>query len=128
MQQIVGAYVETYEQLSMDVNVAQTKLLIMRYNAPIHLSNPINSIDGNPIEKIERFNYLGSIVSSSRDLDAEINQRIWSAAAVVFKLNRIVFLNEELHTKTEVAVYKYIVRTCYVEMKREPSIRNMAGH
>ena len=84
---MVDTLVETYELLNMDVNVARTELLITRYDALTRLPNPTISRVGDSIEE-GRVCRLGTTVSSSSDLGAKINQRIQSAAAAVFKLNR----------------------------------------
>ena len=44
-------------------------------------------------------------------LDAKINQQIWIAAAAIFKLNRRIFLDKEVHPAARNAVYKSVNRT-----------------
>jgi len=70
---MISTFVESYALLSIDVNKAETKLLVIRYDAPTQPISPVISIADEPIEKVEQFSYLGSIVSSFGDPDAEIN-------------------------------------------------------
>ena len=77
MQLMLDMFVETHELLSLDVNVAKTKLLITRYRAPNYLPNPTSSISRDPIEKIERLSYIKIIIGRFGDLDPKkTNQRI----------------------------------------------------
>lgn len=50
-------------------------------------SSPTIAIDGYNLKVVENFTYLGSTISSSLSIDAEINGRIAKAAAVMARLN-----------------------------------------
>ena len=52
------------------------------------------------------FTYLGSTVSSSTSLNAEISCRIAKAAAVMAKLNKRVWGNDLLSERTKMCVYQ----------------------
>jgi len=49
---------------------------------------PIVVAQGN-IEYLERFTYLGSVISSNRDVEADINTRLAKAAAVFRRLDNV---------------------------------------
>ena len=53
-------------------------------------SPPVITIDNTELEVVDTFTYLGSTVSSSTSLDAEISCRIAKTAAVIAKLNKRV--------------------------------------
>lgn len=109
MQRMIDVFVETYKGLGMEVNHAKTKILILRYDAPSPTTSLHINVDGNIIEKVDQFNYLGSLVTSNCNLDSEINQRIKSAGSAVFKLRRRVLDCKDLKKETKVAVYKAVV-------------------
>lgn len=104
-QRMVDVFVETYVSLGMEVNNTKTKLLIIRYNAP-STPNPTISIGGNNIEVVKQFNYLGSLVTNSYNLDSEINQKIKSAESSVFKLKCRVLNSRDLRNETKVSFIK----------------------
>ena len=58
---------------------------------------------------MDTFTYLGSTVSSSTSLDAEISFRVAKAAAVMAKLNKRVWGNDLLSEKTKMCVYQACV-------------------
>lgn len=55
------------------------------------------------------FTYLGSTVTGSTSLDAEINSRIAKAAGVMAKLNKRVWNNSLLSERTKVCIYQACV-------------------
>jgi len=107
-QRMVDIFVETYQGLGMEVNHEKTKLLVTKYDAPL-TSTPIINVNGNPIQTVEQFNYLGSLVTNNCNLDSEINQRIRNAGRAVYKLKRRVLDDNDLRAETKIAVYKAVV-------------------
>ena len=57
-------------------------------------------------DAVDRFTSLGSTINSNLSLDAEINIRITNAAAVVSKLNRREWQNNNLTQMTKLLVYQ----------------------
>ena len=72
-------------------------------------SPPVITIDSTELEVVDTFKYLGSTVSTSTSLDAEISCRIAKAAAVVAKLNKRVWGNDLLSERTKMCVYQACV-------------------
>ena len=69
-------------------------------------SLPVITIDYSDLKVVDTFTYLGSTVSSSTSLDAEISSRIARAAAVTAKLNKCVWSNDLLSKRTKMLVYQ----------------------
>ena len=63
-------------------------------------SPPSINIDNVTLDAVDSFTYLGSTIESNLTLDAEINTRIAKAAAVMSKLNRRVWQNNNLTQMT----------------------------
>ena len=63
-------------------------------------------INGQPLEVVPTFTYLGSTVSSSVNLDSELNSRIGKAAGKIAKLNSRVWNNSKLIENTKLRVYQ----------------------
>ena len=67
------------------------------------------NIDNVTLDAVDSFTYLGSTIESNLSLDAEINTRIAKAAAVMSKLNRRVWQNNNLTQMTKLCVYQACV-------------------
>ena len=66
---------------------------------------PTISIDGNTLEAVENFTYLGSTISSTLNIEVKVNNRIPKAAAVMARLTKRVWNNFSLTEKTTLSVY-----------------------
>ena len=73
------------------------------------VSPPSINIDNVTLNAVDIFTYLGSTIDSDIPLDAEINIRIAKAAAVMSKLNRRVWQNNNLTQITKLHVYQACV-------------------
>ena len=70
--------------------------------------NPI-LLNGSPLEQVEKFCYLGSVLSGNCGIEQEINSRIGKAATTYGKLTKRVWENPKLTIRTKVLVYKTCV-------------------
>lgn len=67
------------------------------------------SIDGHMLEAVENFTYLGSTISSTLNIEVEVNNRIAKAAAVMARLTKSVWNTSSLTEKTRLRVYQACV-------------------
>jgi len=70
-------------------------------------SQPIAVAQGN-IEYVERFSYLGSVISSDGDVEADINTRLAKAAAVFRRLDD-VWRSSTLSLKIKLDLYTSLI-------------------
>ena len=104
-QRMMDTFSNVYSSLGMEVNTTKTKLLIMSFHPQAaSATRRYISIDGAPVETVEQFNYLGSLVTANCDLDAEINH-----SHAFFKLRERVFGSSDLTIYTKVLVFKAVV-------------------
>ena len=68
-----------------------------------------NKIDNVTLDAVDRFTYLSSTIDSNLSVDADINTRIAEAAAVMSKLNRRVWQNNNPTQMTKLRVYQACV-------------------
>lgn len=61
------------------------------------------------IEHVDDFPYLGSVVSSSGMIDAEVDRRVAQASKAFESLRRAVFLDRNLTIKTKCLIYQACV-------------------
>ena len=88
----------------LTISLRKTNILAQGAESP-----PVITIENTELEVVDTFTYLGSTVSSSTSLDAEISCRIAKAAAVMAKLNKRVWGNDLLSERTKLCVYQACV-------------------
>ena len=84
----------------MTINLKKTVVMSLRTSSP-----PRILINGSPLNVVDKFYYLGSIVNSSNNLDDEINQRIGKASTNFGRLSSRVWKNHHLAIKLKIKVY-----------------------
>ena len=95
----------TLFSLSMNIN----KTVVMRQATGTSL-DPVNiTLNGDPLEVVDRFNYLGSTFTSSLSLDEEVNIRIGKAATTFGGLSKRVWRNQKLTLRTKFMIYQACV-------------------
>ena len=108
LQNIVTVFAEAYSKMGLTININKTKVLYQP--APQNqLPAPAIQVEGQPLESVENFTYLGSQLSASANIDRDIQQRIGSASGSIGKLRKNVFDNRNLTIKTKMKVYNAVV-------------------
>jgi hypothetical protein len=91
--------------LGLKLNESKTKILSTP-SGPI----PCNlTANGQTIEEVKYFNYLGSIVNDRANMDEEITNRLNAASRSFWRLRERVFDSHDLTLSTKIAVYKAVV-------------------
>ena len=104
LQQLVSRLSQACKEFGLTISLKKTNVMAQGTDHP-----PTITIDGQVLEAVDNFTYLGSTVSSSLTLEAEVNSRIAKAAAVMSKLNQRVWNNPSLTKKTKLRVYQACV-------------------
>ncbi|VDP46103.1 unnamed protein product [Schistosoma margrebowiei] len=89
------------------LNIHKEKSKVLRYNTAC--TNPI-TIDGNDLEVVKTFTYLGSIIDEHGGSDADVKARIGRARAAYLQL-RNVWNSKQLSTNTKVRIFNTNVKT-----------------
>ncbi|VDP00291.1 unnamed protein product [Schistosoma mattheei] len=92
---------------AVGLNIHKGKSRILRYNTK--LTNPI-TIDGEDLEDVKTFTYLGSIIDERGGSDADVNGRISKARAAYLHL-RNIWNSEQLSTNIKVRIFNTDVKT-----------------
>nr|AOE48155.1 hypothetical protein [Eumigus monticolus] len=105
---ILNAFSSAYKKIGLKLNTNKTQILYQP--APGQGLRNINvTIDGVRLQEVNTFPYLGSILSSSANIDSEIQHRINCAGASFARLRSRVFDNRDLNVATKILVYNSVV-------------------
>ncbi|XP_048522167.1 uncharacterized protein LOC125504356, partial [Dendroctonus ponderosae] len=75
LQDILDRVTEVGEQFSLSLNITTTKLVIGRQE----LNNINHTINGDAVERVSTFNYLGATFNEKCDCDEEVKIRLGTA-------------------------------------------------
>ena len=85
----------------MKISTSKTKTMV-NSTAP---QNHRISCEGQPLEQVQQFKYLGCVISANRQISAEINQRIASAGKLYHALNKEFICKTGNPKETKVTVF-----------------------
>ena len=71
--------------------------------------NPRITLKGNALEVVEKFTYLGSVLSKNVTIDNEVNNRLGKASAIFSRLSKNVSECKDISAHTKLKVYKTVV-------------------
>ncbi|VDP82519.1 unnamed protein product, partial [Schistosoma mattheei] len=98
---------KTTSVAAVGLNIQKEKSKILRYNTACN--NPI-TIDGEALEDLKSFTYLGSIIDEQGGSDADVKARIGKARAAYLQL-RNIWSSKQLSTNTKVRIFNTNVKT-----------------
>ena len=98
---------EEAEVLGLRVSWIKTK--IQEFGDILDAAIESLSVEGQSVEFVESFTYLGSVVHRSATCGAEVNRRIGRAQGVMNSLNKTVWRSRHLTRRTKVRVFKSLV-------------------
>ena len=71
--------------------------------------NPWITVKGNALEVVDKFTYLGSVLSKNVTIDNEVNKGLAKASASFGRLSKTVWDPKGLSAHTKLKVYKAVV-------------------
>ncbi|VDP58068.1 unnamed protein product [Schistosoma margrebowiei] len=92
---------------SIGLNIHKEKNKVLRYNTAC--SNPIR-IDGEDLEDVKTFTYMGSIIDEQGGSDADVKAQIGKARAANLQLKNI-WNSKQLSTNTKLRIFNTNVKT-----------------
>jgi hypothetical protein len=104
LQLLVNKFSEACKEFGLTISLKKTN--IMRQGTDCL---PAISIEGNTLDVVEDFTYLGSSITSTLSMEKEIATRIGKAASVMAKLNQRVWNNSQITDRTKITVYQACV-------------------
>ncbi|XP_033099909.1 uncharacterized protein LOC117103460 [Anneissia japonica] len=104
LQEVMDCFSKACNEFGLTISINKTKILHRGDDEP-----PSIKINGEELECVETFCYLGSTVNPKGTLDDEIEKRILKATVTMARLKDRVWENAKLTNKTKCQVYKACV-------------------
>ena len=107
MQKIVDAFPDASKKFGLKINTKKTEVL----NQPNSTRTREEDImvDGNKLNPVLEFTYLGSIISSDGCIDDEIQMRMAKASASFGRLRQRLWNNHHVSMLVKGKIYRAIV-------------------
>ncbi|VDP31520.1 unnamed protein product [Schistosoma margrebowiei] len=102
------------------LNIHKGKSKVLRHNTAC--TNPI-TIDGEDLEDVKTFTYLGSIIDEHGGSDADVKARIGKARAAYLQL-RNIWNSKQLSTNNKVRIFNTNVKTVLLSWARVTNARS----
>lgn len=108
LQTLVKIWHEKLKDKSMQVNVSKSKILHITKDKEPEITRII--IDGNELEEVEEYKYLGTIFTRNGKINNEIKHRVKQATNIYYQLNKTVIGKKEVTEKTKLQIYSSIYK------------------
>ena len=105
LQEMLTAAAHMYHRFDLKINAGKTEVLAW---SPSNESSFSFLIDGESLNVVPSFKYLGSYLSNDFKLDKEVENRMSQASKAFARLRERVFVNHNLSLSTKVKVYEAI--------------------
>lgn len=104
LQQMCDSFASACAELGLRISISKT--VVLAQNTP---QQPSISINGSLLTVVNKFTYLGSTVTDTNSLDAELDTRLGKASSTFGRLQSRVFKNKHISLHVKVEVYNACV-------------------
>ena len=120
---------DTAQKVGLKIHPSKTKVMKVKTKAKAAVT-----VEGETLEEVKDFKYLGSFISSDSNIETEISSRIGQAAQAFKKLKNI-WSSTSLTTRTKLNIYRsnvqstllYAAETWRTNKKLESRLRGFDG-
>ena len=104
LQQLITRFSDACQDFGLTISLKKTQVMGQDTD-----SAPAISINDHELDVIHDFVYLGSAISDTLSLDAELNRRISKAATTMTRLTKKAWNNSKLTVHTKIQIYRACV-------------------
>ena len=101
LQCMLNKFSDACKEFGLTISIKKTQVMGLNTS-----SAPTLHIEGQPLEAVDDFVYLGSNISSRASLDTEIKRRIAKASSTMSRLGKRVWSNKKVSKATKMKVYQ----------------------
>jgi len=110
MQSSMDSFSEACDNFGLTISTKKTE--VMHQPKPHELyQEPTILVNGQKLQAVDQFTYLGSTLSRVVNIDAEVNNRIAKASSAFGRLRTNVWERRGIKTSTKLKVYSAVVLT-----------------
>jgi len=110
MQQEMDSFSSACDNFGLTISTKKTE--VMHQPAPgKSYHEPNITVKGQRLQAVEHFTYLGSTLSRSANIDAEVSNRIAKASSAFGRLRKNVWERRGISQRTKIKVYSAVVLT-----------------
>ena len=106
LQKLITAISTTSAAANLKMNVTKTKVMYDDLYCPNH----VFTLDGNPLDRVEEYKYLGSYITKDNNIDRDIDIRIGKALGSYNGLESI-WRDKKISATTKMKIYRCSVRS-----------------
>ena len=107
IQRIVDAFSDASKKFGLKINIKKTEVLYQPNSTRTREEDIM--VDGNKLNSVPEFTYLGSTISSDGRIEAEIQRRMAKASASFGRLCQRLWNNHHVSTRVKGKIYRAIV-------------------
>ena len=104
MQRLINRLTTACSEFGLTISLNKTEIMLQDVS-----DAPSISIGEHTLNIVEKFTYLGSVITSNLSLESELNTRIGKAATSMARLTKRVWENNMLTINTKMQVYQAVV-------------------
>ncbi|KAK4322823.1 hypothetical protein Pmani_006488 [Petrolisthes manimaculis] len=101
LQRLINKLSHACEIFSLEISISKTEVLVQGVN-----EDPAITLNGSQLAVVDKYTYLGSVMSKGSSMEDEVNTRIGKAAAAFGMLIRRAWTNGKLIMKTKMLIYQ----------------------
>lgn len=106
-EEMVAEIIREGEKMGLKINTEKTKM--MRLDRKLDPKNNKIKIGTHIFEEVDRFKYLGAMITNDGDGEAEIKERIMNTNRV-YQANKKLLTSKTLGKKTKMKIYRTIIQ------------------
>ncbi|KAK3526521.1 hypothetical protein QTP70_030682 [Hemibagrus guttatus] len=107
IQRIINAFSDASKKFDLKINIKKTEVL---YQPNSSRTQEVDvRVDGNILNSVPEFTYLGSTVTKDGQIDAEIQRRMAKASASFGRLHQRLWNNHHVSMKVKGKIYRAVI-------------------
>ena len=112
MQKKVDAFSNASKKFGLKINIKKTEVLYQPNSTRTREEDTM--VDGNKLNSVLEFTYLGSIISNDGCIDDEIQRRMAKASASFGRLRQTLWNNHHVSMRVKGKIYRAIVLSTFL--------------
>ena len=110
LQHLTSCFAQAAQLFGLVVSLKKTEVLHQPAPGTVY-NSPHITIGNVELQSVNKFKYLGSIISSDAKIDCDVENRLANANKAFGRLYKRAWSNSELRLETKISLYKAIVLT-----------------